>query len=142
MGSELLTESLPTENKTRTMSDVFWEAYPYYIAMGMSEDEYWNGDAQACVAYRKAQEQRLKMQDLYAWRQGAYIYNALCAVAPYFNSIKPQKPEKYTMPFSDNENRAMDAEPTGEKRETNAGLAYMKNWADTFNKRFKDKQHG
>lgn len=124
------------------MSDVFWEAYPYYIAMGMSEDEYWNGDAQACVAYRKAQEQRLKMQDLYAWRQGAYIYNALCAVAPYFNSIKPQSPEKYTDPFSKIENRSEISTDGQAKKETNAGLAYMKNFADSFNKQFKEKQHG
>ena len=83
MGSELLIESLPK----RTISEVFWEAFPAYLAMGMSSDEYWNGDAQACVAYRKAYKEKLQLQDAMLWRQGLYVYHALCCVAPYFNSI-------------------------------------------------------
>lgn len=127
MGSELLTESLP-DHKRKTYSEIFWEAYPAYLAMGMSSDEYWNGDAQACVAYRKAYQERLELQDAMLWRQGLYIYHALCCVAPYFNSIKPRKPEDYvSAPFGIRQKRV----PQEEKME--AGLAYMKAWAQKVN---------
>lgn len=92
MGSELLiSSSLPQ----KTLTEIFWDAYPAYLAMGMPSDEYWNGDAQACVAYRKAYKEKLDLQDAMLWRQGLYVYHALCCVAPYFNSIKPRKPEEY-----------------------------------------------
>lgn len=127
MGSELLTESLPN-HKRKSLTEVFWEAYPAYLAMGMSSDEYWNGDAQACVAYRKAYEEKLELQDSMLWRQGLYIYHAMCAVAPYFNSIKPRKPEDYlASPFGIKEKKK--PQENGMK----AGLAYMKAWANRVN---------
>ena len=126
MGSELLTESLP--NQKMTMAQIFWEAYPAYLAMGMSSDEYWNGDAQACVAYRKAYEEKLELQDSMLWRQGLYIYHAMCAVAPYFNSIKPRKPEEYlASPFG----IKVKKQPLEKGMEN--GFAFMKAWADRFN---------
>lgn len=96
--------------------------------MGMSSDEYWNGDAQACVAYRKAYKEKLEMQDAMLWRQGLYVYHALCAVAPFFNSIKPRKPEDYIeKPFG-----IIDKEKE-KKEETIPGLEYMKAWAERVN---------
>ena len=96
--------------------------------MGMSSDEYWNGDAQACVAYRKAYEEKLEMQDAMLWRQGLYIYHALCCVAPYFNSIKPQRPEDYiNKPFGiKNKNETPESVVI-------PGLDYMKAFAERFN---------
>ena len=124
MGSELLDSSLPP----KTLAQIFWEAYPAYLAMGMSSDEYWNGDAQACVAYRKAYEEKLELQDAMLWRQGLYIYHALCCVAPYFNSIKPRKPEEYTKaPFGIKRKRNTQEE------QMQMGIAYMKAWADKVN---------
>lgn len=123
MGSQLLDSWLPP----KTLTELFWEAYPAYIAMGMPSDEYWNGDAQACVAYRKAYKERLELQDAMLWRQGLYVYHALCCVAPYFNSIKPKKPEEYiSHPFGITEKQDDDAKP-------NPALEYMKAWAKKVN---------
>lgn len=122
MGSELLDSSLPP----KTLAEIFWEAFPAYLAMGMASDEYWNGDAQLCVAYRKAYKERLELQDAMLWRQGLYVYHAMCAVAPYFNSIKPSKPEQYLeQPFGILEKK----KPIEDK----AGLEFMKAWADKVN---------
>lgn len=124
MGSELLTEPLPK----KTVSQIFWDAYPAYLAMGMSSDEYWNGDAQACVAYRKAYREKLEMQDAMLWRQGLYVYHALCCVAPYFNSIKPKKPEEYIdHPFGIVTKREV------EQRNDTKAIEFMKAWADKVN---------
>lgn len=130
MGSELLIEPLPK----RTISEVFWEAFPAYLAMGMSSDEYWNGDAQACVAYRKAYKEKLQLQDAMAWRQGLYVYHALCCVAPYFNSIKPKKPEKYVdHPFG------IVMKHEAEEKADNKAIEFMKAWADRVNAMRKSK---
>lgn len=131
MGSELLNSSLPR----KTMAQVFWDAYPAYLAMGMSSDEYWNGDAQACAAYRKAYQEKLDVQDAMLWRQGLYIYHALCCVAPYFNSIKPRKPEEYiSKPFGIANRSKPDDKPNPK------AIAFMKAWADRINT--KRKQNG
>lgn len=131
MGSELVGE-LPTDSKKMSMSEIFWEAYPAYLTMGMSSDEYWNGDARACRAYRRKREEELKLQDEMLWRQGAYIYQALICVAPYFNSIKPQKPEEYIKPFSymADEQKRKEAE----QNQINRAAAAFQVWADSFNR--------
>lgn len=137
MGGELLTDSLsPTDYPQNTMTKLFWEAYPAYIAMGMPSDEYWNGDAQSCVAYRKAYEERLDMEDVQAWRHGLYVYHALCAVAPAFNSIKPQKPLDYIKPFSQTqkEKEQQQAEEEAKKKRDNF-KAIVALWAINVNKR-------
>lgn len=133
MGSELLNSSLPR----KTMAQIFWDAYPAYLAMGMPSDEYWNGDAQACVAYRKAYNEKLAVQDAMLWRQGLYVYHAMCSVAPYFNSIKPRKPEDYVeKPFG-----IGDKEETP-KEEKIPELEYMKAWAERVNAMRKQTQNG
>lgn len=132
MGSELLTKPLPR----KTTSQIFWDAYPAYLAMGMPSDEYWNGDAQACVAYRKAYKEKLEMQDAMLWRQGLYVYHALCCVAPYFNSIKPKKPEEYIdHPFGVVFKHEM------EQKEDKKAIEFMKAWADRVNA-MRKKQNG
>lgn len=130
MGSELLDSSLPK----KTLAQIFWDLLPAYLAMGMTSDEYWNGDAQLCVAYRKAYKEKLELQDAMLWRQGLYVYHAMCCVAPYFNSIKPTKPENYLeQPFGIIEKKA----PIEDK----AGLEYMKAWAEKVNA-IRKKQNG
>lgn len=126
MGSELLES--PLSPKELSFTNLFWEAYPAYLTMGMPPTEYWDGDARACRAYRQAHEERLEMEDAMLWRQGLYIYHAMCAVAPYFNSIKPRKPEDYlASPFGIIEKK------TPQEPQADPGLAYMKAWAERFN---------
>ena len=120
------------------MSEIFWEAYPAYLTMGMSSDEYWNGDARACRAYRKKREEEIKLEDERLWRQGAYIYNALICVAPYFNSIKPQKPQEYIKPFTYIQQETQRKE--SEERQVLREMAAFQAWAEQFNKN--RKQHG
>lgn len=130
MGSELLNDPLPK----KTLTQVFWDAFPAYLAMGMSSDEYWNGDAQLCVAYRKAYKEKLELQDAMLWRQGLYVYHALCCVAPYFNSIKPRKPEEYIAhPFG-----VVTKHEQEQKPDTKA-IDFMKAWAERFNAMRKKK---
>jgi len=115
------------------MERIFWDAYPAYLNMGMSADEYWNGDAECCVAYRKAYQERLKFEDAMLWRQGLYVYHALCRVAPALNAIKPKEPLEYIKPFGFDFEKKEEEQPIEDK-----GFEYMKAWADSFNQKRKN----
>ena len=74
MGCELLAEESPTQKKTNT--EIFEEAFPFYLAIGMSYAEYWEGDPKLTQYYRKAYQMKQEEINYNAWLQGMYIYDA------------------------------------------------------------------
>lgn len=48
----------------------------------MTEAQYWDGDSTLAVAYREAERLRRERKNTELWLQGAYIYDALCRIAP------------------------------------------------------------
>ena len=73
MGSELL--SSPT--KIKTYSEIFEECFPYYLAIGMSYAEYWEGDSSLARYFRKAYKIKQEQDNNNAWLQGLYFYDAI-----------------------------------------------------------------
>ena len=66
------------------------------MSIGMSYDEFWNGDVFMVKAYRKANELRDRRMNQELWLQGKYVYDALCSASPLFRfSTKPAKSEPY-----------------------------------------------
>ena len=83
----------------QSFSNVFEQLCPYYMSIGMSYDEFWNGDVSMVKAYRKANELRDRRRNQDLWLQGRYFYDALCAASPLYRfSMKKGviKPEPYT----------------------------------------------
>lgn len=79
-----------------TYAEQFEEACPYYMAMGMPYDEFWNGDCSAAAMYRKTYRLQKQMEDERAWLHGLYIYEAMCDVAPILRAFsKVKKPIEY-----------------------------------------------
>ena len=106
MGSELVTDELPSSvtynspsNQTiqKTFSDVFVELCPYYMAIGMTYDQFWHGDPYLAKAYRKADLLRNEKVNQQLWLQGFYFYNALCSASPILHAFAKggTKPEPY-----------------------------------------------
>lgn len=83
------------ESPLLSYSDFIYQQFPMYINMGMTADEYWNGDYELLPCYRKAAKEKLKNDNYMAWLQGLYVYEAMICVAPTFNSLKPTKPHDY-----------------------------------------------
>lgn len=75
MGCELLNEVAPTREKTNT--EIFEDCFPFYLAIGMSYAEYWEGDATLARYYRKAYQIKQDEINNNAWLQGMYIYDAV-----------------------------------------------------------------
>lgn len=120
----------------QTYSEVFNELCPYYMSIGMSYDEFWNGDVSMVAAYRKADELRLKQKNYELWLQGMYMYEALCDASPLFRftmksgTIKPEPYVKEPYPVTaiearEREERAAKAREERMKAEFAAFAARM-----------------
>lgn len=94
-GEEGGGESVPLLPYTK----VFDEAFPFYLSIGMSSEEYWNGEPSLVIPYRKAYQLKQKQQNYNAWLQGMYFYDALTRVAPIFNAFA--KEGSRTEPYPD-----------------------------------------
>lgn len=56
------------------------EWFPYYLTLGMTYEQYWDGDPYLTVHYRKAREMQFDYDNQMAWIQGMYIYDAVSAI--------------------------------------------------------------
>ena len=91
------------------------------MSMGMTYDEFWEGDVKRTVAYRKADEIRRRQQNHFAWLQGRYIYDALCEASPLFRmsfSNRRITPADYTKePYPVTETERQEREERKRKEE-------------------------
>ena len=123
MDGDDLNESEPSEPKT--LAEIFTDVFPYYLAMGMTYDEYWRGCPSLVRAYRKAQEIKNKNEEWARWRQGLYIYNALLCASPVLKPfVKDAKPVDYLdRPLPLTEREAKEQEETRERENYEKVLA-------------------
>lgn len=68
-----------TEGETVSPKAIFDEAFPYYLAIGMTYELYWDGRPELVIPYRKADVIRQKRSNNDAWLQGAYIRLAVAS---------------------------------------------------------------
>ena len=91
------------------------------MSIGMSYDDFWNGDVSMVVAYRKANELQDKRRNQELWLQGKYVYDALCLASPLFRfSTKPVKAEPYVKepyPITASELRELEERKAREEEE-------------------------
>lgn len=120
-------------------TEVFEQLCPYYMSIGMSYDEFWNGDVLAVKAYRKANELRDKRMNENLWLQGRYFYDALCAASPLYRFtmkkgiVKPEPYIKEPYPITESEIREQ------EKREARLREERLKAAFATFVERMQKK---
>ena len=112
------------------------------MSIGMSYDEFWNGDVGLVVAYRKAEELRYKRQNQAMWLQGMYIYDALCDASPLFRfsmkkgAIKPEPYPQEPYPVTADEVNARKEREARKKEER------MKAEFEAFAARIREKMSG
>lgn len=142
MGSELVKGTPPTSKKVGgannpTHISILEDAAPYYLSIGMSLDEYWNGDCHNAVYYRKADKLKRQRANEDAWLQGAYVYSAISALVPVLRfSMKSHDPIPYLeKPFDLNSAKSDVPVKSKEQIAYETGFAKMKAWADKVNKK-------
>lgn len=83
-----------------------------YMHMGMTHKEFWHGDPTLVIPYREAYKLNRSHENNVLWRQGRYIYDALCAVYPLFRfsfkggELRPQPYVEEPYPITEEEVRA------------------------------------
>ena len=89
-------DDLESEPSEITLTEFFIKMFPFYMNMGMSYDEYWNGPCWLVRSYREAHQMKQRQEEWARWRQGAYIFDALLCASPMMKSfVKDAKPGKY-----------------------------------------------
>lgn len=85
------SDSHTTEKKTFTQ--IFRETCPYYMALGMSYDEFWYGEPERVVAYREANIIKSKKKNQEMWINGMYMISAIQKALDAKGKAKyPEKP--------------------------------------------------
>lgn len=74
-------------DKQLTIAELIDEMCVYYLSIGVSWNDFWYGDYTQLGYIRKAHELKTKRENYQAWLQGAYIYDALCAVSPLLQAF-------------------------------------------------------
>ncbi len=117
---------------------------PDYMAMGMTWDEYWYGDPEMPIYFRRANEMRERKQNYTLWMQGVYIYHALLDASPVFHSlVKNPKPHPYlTEPFPLNQKEREVREQKEQEELDKRNQETVKAWAERVNRLKAEKQKG
>lgn len=81
---------------------IFHNVFPHYMVMGMSAEEFWDGEPWLVKAYRKAYKIRIeneeKIADRNAWRIGEYIRHAIASVPVVVNGFAPKGHHMHSYP--------------------------------------------
>lgn len=120
----------------------FEELFPYYLSLGMTEEQYWDRDCRLVIAYRKAAELRTSRKNQEMWLQGAYIYEALTRVSPLLHAFakKGTKPAPYLAePFAITEKQAEYQREEKDKKTYDKGKALIEGFMAKHNKKFEGK---
>lgn len=77
------------------MSDMLDRVCAYYMAIGVSFDEFWNGDYTQLKYRIEANRLMLKERNREMWIQGMYVYDAV--MTAMYNANRGKKPQKEYM---------------------------------------------
>lgn len=140
-------ESGDTSALPKSYTERFEEICPSYMAIGMTYEQFWYGDASMVVAYRKADRLRTEITNRNAWLQGMYFYEALCDVAPILRAFsKARKPVQYrNEPFELNVNDEEETQARVETKEQKAdkrARTVMEMFMVAFNQKMLAKEKG
>ena len=126
-------------------TEKFEELCGYYMSLGMSYHDYWDGDCCMVIYYRQMDELRKERVNSEMWLQAAYIYEALLDASPVFNPLsKKNKPFPFrSEPFPLNTSNGKKSEELKKQKRLENGKEAMRRMMDVINKRFiKNTQKG
>lgn len=115
--------------------EVFENAFPYYLKMGMTYDQYWYGDTSAHKAYLKAEKLRQKEMNQVAWLHGMYFYEALMDAAPAIKAFCKTKARPYrSEPYDFDEEERKEREERERRKRYERMKQKVAEFAATHNK--------
>lgn len=128
-----------------TFTERFHEEFPFYLAIGMTPEQYWDGDASLTKAYRKAYELKQKQVNRQLWMQGMYVYEAICDASPIYNfwSTRREKARPYpTEPYPITKQEILEKRERDAKRKQRELRKRMRDYMNKWNPLFRKKEGG
>lgn len=145
-------EEQESSKTPRTYTDIFYEVFPHYLAMGMPSSEFWEGSSNLVIGYRNAFRIRMdneeahwaKINDRAAWLNGVYIRHAFQSMALLVNGFVPkgvQMQDYPDKPFYEKEEERINEEKRrkAEEEQQKIAMAMFQAAITKFNKRFEGK---
>lgn len=124
-------------------TEIFTKKFPYYLSIGMTEEQYWDSDCCLVKFYREAEEIRRERFNQEAWLQGMYIYDALARIAPILHAFakKGTKAQPYVEEaYPIGKKKMEDAQLKKERAKSQKGVRYMQAYMVANNKRFEERK--
>jgi len=120
----------------------FEELCGYYLSIGMSYQDYWDGDNCMAKYYRDKYEREAERKNYFLWLQGGYVYEAILDASPVLNPFsKRDKPLPYrSEPMPITVAQSKFAKERENNRKLQSGKEAMRAIMIDFNKRFEQKQ--
>lgn len=146
MGDSLKSD----EVETSSFEKIFYEQFPYYLAMGMDYDLFWRQNPFLVKCYRKAYKLKQETKEYELWKQGLYFYEALNDVSPVLQAFakngtrpRPYSKKPYGIEEYEKDNREIktkeENEKDVEKERLKARLHFM-NLTRMLQKSFKENE--
>ena len=134
------------------LTDIFEELCPFFISIGMTYKEFWEDDVTIPKSYLKAYKMKIEREqeinEWRMWKQGVYVYEALCDVSPILHAFskKGTKPLPYpTKPYGVEERQEKKSKEQMEQEAKNERLRAQirfNNWARATKKHFEKEAGG
>ena len=124
-----------------TYTEQFYEVFPYYLSIGMTYEQFWEGDPMLCKYYREAEEIRNEKKNQELWLQGMYIYEALCDASPILHAFakKGTKPQPFSdKPYPITKKQIERNKREKERQEFEKGKRFMETLLQQTNAKFKE----
>ena len=150
MGDRLTEEQQPKQTSPYPYGDIFDELFPHYLLMGMTPEQYWDGESFLKKAFRKAYQMRAEYEQKEAdrnnWYMGQYLIKVLQCVPLLVGGLNvkpsthlPDYPEKPFLELYEAEKKEKNRKQYEEDR-TKLAMAMFQAGIAKFNKRFEKEQ--
>lgn len=124
--------------------DIFDKECGYYLSIGMSYDDYWNGDCAMVKYYRDKAQYELEEKNRVLWLQGMYLYETLLRLSPALKPfVKNPTPERYMEePYPISIKTDEEKKKAKEEQQMQNGLNFFTALATNINQQFNaDETH-
>lgn len=123
-----------TDRPRKSYSEIFDEFFPFYMSIGMSSAEYWDGDNDLPPFFRKAFKMRQENVNHEAWLHGLYVYDAIVSAMSHMNKNKSDHKNYAEKPYDftpKKEEKVIEAQAQAE--------VWLKSWVSATQKMFENK---
>lgn len=126
-----------------TYSELFDKVCPYYMSIGVTYNQFWNGDFAICKYARQSEKLKAKKKNEEMWWNAIYIYRALIDSSPAFHDFgdgkKIELKFSVEQPFPLTKEDAEEHERLERERKQDEFLARMTALVSEHNRALKEK---